>query len=111
MDDQKELKKTSEQVQYWLKEIADARKREKTFRKDGRKIVRIYEGKQAETEQYNILYTNTDTLAPALYNTTPRPVVQRRFKDADPVGGEASKVTRVPSKPGRRKRKIDHKSS
>jgi hypothetical protein len=86
-------KADADQVKYWLREIADARKREKNFRKDGRRFVKIFEGQEVDKTQYNILFSNTDTLAPALYNTTPRPVVQRRFKDEDPLAKEAAKVT------------------
>lgn len=87
------VKTERDQVKYWLDEISSAQKREKDFRKDGKVVVKLYEGGKADTAQYNILYSNTDTLAPALYNTTPRPVVQRRFKDADPLGKEASTAT------------------
>ena len=31
-------------VAYWLAELKDARKREKDFRKDGEKILNIYDG-------------------------------------------------------------------
>jgi hypothetical protein len=92
-NDLKDQKQASEKVEYWLKEIASARKREKNFRKEGEEITAIYEGKKPDKTQYNVLYSNTDTLAPALYNTTPRPVVQRRFKDEDKLAGAASQVT------------------
>src|SRR5690606_14861840 len=36
------------------------------------------------------LYSNTETLLPALYSAVPRPVVQRRFKDEDPIGKHAA---------------------
>lgn len=80
-------------VRYWLAEINDAQKREKDFRKSGREITALYEGQHAKESQFNILYSNTETLSPALYNVCPRPVVQRRFKDADPLGKVASDVS------------------
>lgn len=83
----------SPKVKKWLDELGEARKREKAFRKEGYRIVGLYEGKKAAEYQFNILYSNTETLLPALYNNTPRPVVQRRFKDEDPVGALAAKVT------------------
>lgn len=76
----------------WMKEITDARKREKEWRKEATRVVELYEGEKKEEYQYNILYSNTETMQPALYNSTPRPVVQRRFKDADPMGAAASKI-------------------
>lgn len=79
-------------IQKWLQDIASARKREKTFRKDGHEIVKLYEAVKCKAHQFNILFSNTETLAPALYNATPRPLVQRRFKDEDPIGKHVSKV-------------------
>lgn len=81
-------------VKVWKARIADRIKDEKDFRKDGRSITKLYEdGKEKEgCTPFNILYSNTETLSPALYNNQPRPVVERRFKDADPVGKEASTV-------------------
>jgi hypothetical protein len=73
-------------VQHWLSEIAAAKKREKDFRKEGERILEIYGGKKKETTPFNVLFSNTETLLPALYSAVPRPVVQRRFKDSDPLG-------------------------
>jgi len=83
----------SPSVKTWLDEIQQAQKREKDFRKEGSRITALFEAEKKVEYQFNILYSNTETLAPALYNSTPRPVVQRRFKDPDPLGGLASKAT------------------
>ena len=80
----------SETVQFWLDEIGAARKREKDFRKDGKRIREIYDGSKAEETPFNILFSNTETMGPALYSAVPRPVVQRRFKDSDPLGKVAA---------------------
>lgn len=82
----------SDEVKQWLDEMDDARKREKDFRKDGLRITELYEAGKRTEYQFNILYSNTETMLPALYNTTPRPVVQRRFKDEDPLGKMAAKA-------------------
>lgn len=86
--------KADPKVQSWLKELDAARKRVKDYRKDGARVVKLYEGGKASESPFNILYSNTETLTPALYNNTPRPVVQRRFKDDDPLGKVASDVAR-----------------
>lgn len=88
---------TQTPVQIWLAEIQSALDREKGFRKTGKRVTRLYEAgasSDAEAAQtpFNILYSNTDTLLPALYNAVPRPVVQRRYKDESPLGKEAAKV-------------------
>jgi len=80
----------SETVQFWLDEIGAARKREKDFRKDGKRIREIYDGSKSEETPFNILFSNVETMAPALYSQVPRPVVQRRFKDEDPIGKAAA---------------------
>lgn len=87
-----EARKQEELVQHWLEELRQARKREKQFRKEGKRLTALYEAGKKDEYQFNILYSNTETLAPALYNSTPRPVVQRRFKDEDPLGQLASRA-------------------
>lgn len=82
--------KKNEKVVYYLGEIAAARKREKDWRKEGKRVLEIYAGKKKDQIPFNILYSNTETLSPAVYNQTPRPVVQRRFKDDDPIGKASS---------------------
>lgn len=105
-DSQQAETEASEQqfCRYWRQELAKAKKREKRFRKEGLRIVRIYEDDRAPVDQgafdedaqrrvsFNVLYSNTETLAPALYNSQPRPNVTRRFRDDDPVGKEAAHV-------------------
>lgn len=76
----------TEEVQRWLDEIKDAKKRESDFRKDGERVLKIYGAEKNETTPFNILFSNTETLLPALYSAVPRPVVNRRFKDEDPMG-------------------------
>lgn len=76
----------------WLTELEDALKREKDWRKEAKATVRLYEGKKKQENQFNILFSNTETLSPALYNSTPRPLVERRFKDADPIGKMVSRI-------------------
>lgn len=81
-------------VKKWLREIEFAKTREKAFRREGEKIVDIYEEEGEEDQfQYNILYSNTETLAPALYSQLPTPVVKRRFNDPDPLAEAGCKVS------------------
>jgi hypothetical protein len=80
-------------VSAWLKEVNDALKREKKFRQLGNVCVKLYEAKTPEETPFAILYSNTETLIPAVYNQKPIPVVQRRFKDPDPNGRAVSEVS------------------
>lgn len=76
----------------WMEELSLAANREKAYRKEAAEVVTLYEGDKEQENQYNILYSNTETLAPALYNSTPRPQVRRRFKDNDPLGFVAART-------------------
>jgi hypothetical protein len=76
----------------WLLELKLADKREKDWRKTGNSIWDKYRAKNKRKNSFNILWSNTETLAPAVYNSLPKPDVRRRFKDADPVGKAISEV-------------------
>lgn len=78
--------KVDNQVTHWINEIAASKKRDKDYRKEGQRILDIYTAKKSENVPFNILFSNTETLLPAIYSQTPRPVVNRRFKDEDPIG-------------------------
>ena len=74
------------EISYWLNEIEQAKKRDENFRKTGNKVLDIYSAKETGRVPFNILYSNTDTLLPALYSSIPRPAVSQRFKDdVDPI--------------------------
>jgi hypothetical protein len=81
-----EDKGNREAITHWLSEIDAARDREDEFRKDGAKLREMYAGEKKATTPFNIVFSNTETIAPALYSATPRPVVSRRYKDDDQVG-------------------------
>lgn len=85
------LKKASF-VKNWLSELETAAKREEGFRKTGGAAQKLFEADDTTENSFNILFSNTETLAPALYNSVPRPVVRRRFKDEDPVGKAAAEL-------------------
>ncbi len=84
-------KNRTEEIGIWLEEIKTAKKREKSFLEGGKEIVEIYEAEK--NSPFNILYSNTETLLPALFSETPRPVIQRRFHDADPLAKVVSEAS------------------
>lgn len=87
------LEKSQNRVKAWITEINQALKREDGFRKEGKKLVKMYEGAMVDQIPYNILYSNTETIAPAVYSSTPRPNVRPRFKSGDQtLAMAASKV-------------------
>lgn len=85
-------KEPSALVSYWLDEIKQAAQRESDYRKEGREIMKLYEADKKTPAPFNILYSNTETLLPALFSAIPRPVIERRFKDDDPVGKLAAQA-------------------
>lgn len=84
---------TNNSVKKWLEEIKHSKKHEKDFRKQGESIIEINNGEKPDKIPFNILYSNTETLVPALYSQTPRPIVKRRFnQDEKPVVEAAEKA-------------------
>ena len=81
-------------AKFWIDSIASALRRERDFRKEGKEILSIYQGEKVATTPFNILYSNTETLSPALYSNKPKPVVKRRYDDKDPTGLAASQMLR-----------------
>lgn len=80
------------EIKKWLDELSKASKREKEWRQEANKIVQIFEAAKKEKYSFNILYSNTETLAPSLYSIAPRPRVVRRYKDEDPLSKHACRV-------------------
>jgi hypothetical protein len=87
----------SDIVSTWLSEIQDSKKREKNFRNRAETILEIYNGDDPNKIPFNILYSNTETLLPALFSNTPRPIVKRRFttEESPLVGAGAKSATRM----------------
>jgi len=79
-------------VARWLLELDLADKREKDWRKRCAEIWEKYRQKDYKRNPFNIIWSNTDTLLPSIYNSQPKPDVRRRFRDADPVGKAVSEV-------------------
>lgn len=86
--------KRSKEIEYWEKEISEYESSFEKFAQRGKKIVKRYKDERGDngSSQFNILWSNTQTLAPALYAKPPKPNIERRFQDDDPVGLVASRV-------------------
>lgn len=84
---------TSEkEARTWKKELRLADKREKDWRSDSEKVIKRYRGEERKKNRFNVLWSNTETLRPAIYNSRPNPDVRRRFRDADPLGKAVSEI-------------------
>jgi len=83
----------------WIAELGVSEKALQPYITRARKIVRRYKrddesvrAVSARDRQFALLWSNTETIRPALYARPPQPVVSRRFKDADVVAKAASEV-------------------
>ena len=87
-------------VAYWDAELKQAEAVFSRWRKRSVDIDKRYELEERASDTYrrsvnsdgafNILWSNVQTLLPTIYGREPIPVVQRRHRDADPVGRIAS---------------------
>lgn len=90
------LKDFDSEVAHWIAEIDNAEKHQRPWIKKAKKVLERYRDERTEgenkTTRFNILWSNTETLKPAVYYQSPKPNVSRRFKDEDPIGRIAAQV-------------------
>lgn len=68
----------------WLKTINSRYKQlHKDWMKEAKATVQVYEADDSAKVPFNILFSNTETILPTLYNSTPRPDVAKRFGQPD----------------------------
>jgi hypothetical protein len=73
-------------VKRWNLELKLSSKTEDDWRKEGTDILKTYRAQEKAKSSFNVLWSNTETLQGALYNSMPKPDVRRRFRDDDPTG-------------------------
>jgi len=80
--------------QEWYNIIAQYERTYKEWEGRADKIVKRYRDEQRSRNnpnaKFNILWSNVQTITPAVFARLPRPDVSRRFRDNDPVGRVAS---------------------
>jgi hypothetical protein len=84
-------------VEVWKGELKRARKAFQNWERDSDKIVKRYRDDDkdrldSDAPRFSVLWSNTQTLIPAVYARPPQPVVQRRFLDRDPVARLATQI-------------------
>lgn len=81
-------------VRYWLAELDLSKQAHDEWLKDAKRVMKLYRGKKGDNgrSRMNILWSNVSTLQPALFQKMPDPVVERRFKQKDPVARAVSEV-------------------
>ena len=88
------MAETKHSYEKWYKIIGSYEKSFKRWEGRADKILKRYRD-DARTQnnpnaRFNILYSNVQTVTPAIFARLPRPDVSRRFRDNDPVGRVAS---------------------
>jgi len=99
-DQTPEGKALRELGQKWLDRIKASEKLEDTWLKDADEAVKVYTNEGASSDDtvsvyesdFNILFSNVETIVPAIINSPPAPDIRRRFGDADPVAKEFSEI-------------------
>jgi hypothetical protein len=80
--------------QYWYDQIGQYDRAFKKWEGRAEKIVKRYRddsrSQNNPTSRFNILWSNVQTVTPAIFARLPKPDVSRRFRDTDPVGRVAS---------------------
>lgn len=80
----------------WVQEIKFYESKAEKWEEKSKKILRRYKDDRSPREQkiprFNILWSNVQTLLPALYSRKPKPDIERRFRDKDDLGRISSMV-------------------
>ena len=81
----------------WVAEIDLYNRETKTWDDQSKRITMRYKDERKSPEEenkrrFNVLWSNIQTTLPALYAKNPKPDIQRRFKDDDPIGRVTSSV-------------------
>lgn len=83
-----------ELVSRWLSELEISTKRDEPWMEQAREADEIYSVRCASDNRatVNVLKSNADTVGGALYSSTPKPDVRRRYRDEDPVGKDVAQL-------------------
>jgi hypothetical protein len=84
------------QLAHWKAEIEVYDRTMKQWLASSRKLMKRYKDIRSPAEEaitrVNVLWSNVQTRLPALYARDPKPEVERRFKDRDPVGRQVAEI-------------------
>jgi hypothetical protein len=80
----------------WISRIEAAATLEKDWMDNADKAVVAYTGEKSTGDgrglDFNILFSNVETIVPAIINSPPQPDIRRRFADEDPVAKDGSEL-------------------
>lgn len=83
-------------LSFWVAQVNDYEKEAKNWEPRAKKIIKRYKDARSDGEKkvtrFNILWSNVQTLHPALYDGTPIPNVDRRFEDDEEVNTTVAQI-------------------
>ncbi len=99
-DEPKSESKSKAAAKRLLRELSCALERERTWRRESKRAWDAYLGRkklnssgvESDDPDFNLFWSNIETQRPAYYSGAPRAVVERRYKDKNPVARVASQL-------------------
>jgi hypothetical protein len=87
-DVDKPARDEAEEAKRWIAEIRASERAQAKWFERAKKVEKIYaderDSRSDRTRKFNILWSNVETLRPAVYMNTPKPKAVRRYRDKDP---------------------------
>lgn len=84
------------EVAFWKGEIDLYERTMDKWLRSSRKLMKRYKDVRVPADEnitrVNILWSNVQTRLPALYARDPKPEIERRFKDRDPIGRQVAEI-------------------
>lgn len=80
---QEAVESSGNSVSAWMQAISLQEDAEKEWRKEAKKVSQLYVNEGDEKSKFNILYSNTQTIAPAIYNSQPIPDIRERYEESE----------------------------
>ena len=91
-----------EMGQKWLEKLRQAERRDEGWQKDAEAATKAFLNDNQSSDHgkvydFNILHSNVETIAPAIYNSTPIPDIRERFRsgDVDPQSALSRLVAQI----------------
>ena len=81
--------------QQWLSRIKASERREDEWMKTAERAENIYlcNNEDGQAPQFNILFSNVETIVPSIYNSTPKPEIRARHGNMeDPIARQVSNI-------------------
>lgn len=94
MDEYQRIMDGAKKQKRWVQEIKFYETKSEKWEEQSKKILKRYKNvrgtRDNKTPRFNILWSNIQTLLPALYSRKPKPDIERRFRDKDDLGRQSS---------------------